>query len=227
MDKNIRFKKTKILILVLGMLYVGYMFPTSMLWAGLKTKMFDHTKTLDLREGDFIFQHLPGKLLRVIADVTDSPYSHCGIIVKKDNQFYVLEAIGPVKVTPANEWIHRGIGSRITLVRLKEEYRQEIPDIIQAGYAYLNRPYDILYEWDDRKIYCSELIYKAAHDGAGIRLAEFKTLGEMNWQPHADFIREITGGDLPLDRMMITPHDLVVSDKVDIVFTSFPRRDYN
>ena len=36
---------------------------------------------LDVRDGDVFFQHLPGKLGAVIADVTDSSLTHCGMIV--------------------------------------------------------------------------------------------------------------------------------------------------
>ena len=114
-------------------------------------------KSLDIREGDFIFQHLPGRLTRVIADITGSQYSHCGIIVKKSDGFYVLEAIGPVRETPLEEWINRGVGHRIAIVRLKEKYQSEIPKIIQAAYKFMGLPYDIQYELDDEKIYCSEL----------------------------------------------------------------------
>lgn len=190
-----------------------------------KIKAVDYARTLDIREGDFIFQHLPGKLLRVIADVTQSQYSHCGIIVRKSDGFYVLEAIGPVIETPLEEWINRGIGHRITIVRLKEKFRKKIPKIIEAAYKFKNLPYDILYQWDDEKIYCSELIYKAAFKGVGIKLADFVELGNLNWQPHEAFIRYMTGGDLPLDRRMITPEDIAKSEKVDTVYSSFPPRE--
>lgn len=190
--------------------------------AGIKVKVRDYASDLDIREGDFVFQHLPGRLTRVIADVTNSQYSHCGIVVNKPEGLYVLEAIGPVKETPLHYWIARGVGARVAVVRLKEEYRKKIPAIVKAAYHYRNLSYDIQYEWDDSKIYCSELIYKAAQKGAGIALAQFVKLGDLDWRHHEKFIRYITGGTLPLNREMITPHDLVYSDKVDIVYSSFP-----
>ncbi len=227
MMNKMKIKLFKILILIIGILYIGYVASQSMVWAGLKTRFVDATKELDIKEGDFVFQHLPGELLSVIADVTESQYSHCGIIVKKDGQFYVLEAIGPVKFTPLNQWIHRGISSKITIVRLKEQYQSQVPKIIKSSYQYLNRPYDIQYEWDDEKIYCSELIYKSVREATGLKLAEFRKLKSMNWRPHESYIRSITGGELPLDRMMITPEDLVQSDKVSIVYSSFDKQNVN
>ncbi len=188
----------------------------------LNKKFLSYSQDLDIREGDFIFQHLPGRLTRVIADITNSPYSHCGIIVKKQSNFYVLEAIGPVIETPLNTWINRGIGHRITIVRLKEKYQRDIPKIIKAANKFKGLPYDVQYDWDNEKIYCSELIYKAVDAAIGLQLTNFVNLGDLSWQPHEAFIRYITGGELPLDRKMITPADIVVSDKVDIVYSSFP-----
>ncbi|HSV43882.1 MAG TPA: YiiX/YebB-like N1pC/P60 family cysteine hydrolase, partial [Candidatus Bathyarchaeia archaeon] len=130
--------------------------------------------------------------------------------------------IGPVKKTPINEWIARGIRDEFTVVRLREEYQDMIPVMIQAAQAYQGRPYDIQYEWDDQKIYCSELLYKAVRDASGMALAEFERLGDMNWQPHEKIIRELSGGKLPLDRLMITPDAIAFSDKVRTIFSSFP-----
>ena len=219
-----RKKYIQILILVAGIGYCWNVLPHSMVWADIKAKLHDPTAGVDIRPGDIIFQDIHGKLFRVIEEVSGSRLTHCGIIVRKDGELYVLEAIGPVMLTPLKEWVHRGIGSRFAVVRLKPSFRKAIPDIIRAGYTYLNRPYDIQYEWDDEKIYCSELVYKAVEDATGQRLAELVRLGDLSWQRHQTFIRTISGGDLPLDRRMVTPGDLADSDKVALVFSSFDDR---
>ena len=49
-------------------------------------------------EGDLLFQSLPmNPVVQTIEVASRSPYSHCGIVVKKNDQWFVLEAIGPVK----------------------------------------------------------------------------------------------------------------------------------
>src|SRR5436190_9894384 len=40
----------------------------------------------DFRSGDIVFQHLPGKLGSVICEVTDSPLSHCGMVVERKGE---------------------------------------------------------------------------------------------------------------------------------------------
>jgi hypothetical protein len=226
-DKSMRksFKVLVISIIFLSFLSFNSSAETISSIAYNKFKVTPNIEALDIREGDFIFQHLPARLTRVIADITNSQYSHCGIIVKKPNGFYVLEAIGPVKETPLKEWINRGVGRRITVVRLKEQYRKDIPKIIKTARQFMRAPYDIQYEMDDEKIYCSELIYKAALNGSGLRIGRLVRLGDLSWQPHEAFIRYITGGDLPLDREMITPEDIAKSEKVDTVYSSFSARE--
>ncbi|MCB9757347.1 MAG: hypothetical protein H6753_02845 [Candidatus Omnitrophica bacterium] len=209
-----------VIILILGWAYIVNIAPRSYAYFYIESKLRIYTKGIDIQHGDFIFQHLPGELTAMIADMTKSQYSHCGIIVKKPTGFVVLQAIGPVKETPLNEWINYGVGKRFTIVRLKKKFQSDIPAIISQGYKFVGKPYDIQYQWDDQKIYCSELIYKAVFNATGLRLAEFVRLGDMAWQPYEQTIRQITGGELPLDREMITPESLVVSDKVDVVYVS-------
>ncbi|MCA9395372.1 MAG: hypothetical protein KC900_14315 [Candidatus Omnitrophica bacterium] len=214
-------KIIQILILIAGIGYCWNALPHSMVWADLKAKFHDPTANLDIRPGDIIFQDIHGKLFRVIEDVSGSRLTHCGIVVRHDGDLYVLEAIGPVMLTPLKAWVHRGIGSRFAVVRLKAPYRSHVPAIIRAGYAYLSKPYDFQYEMTDDKIYCSELVYKAVETATGIRLGPLRRLGDLKWQGHEAFIRAMTGGELPLDRKIITPGDLAASDKADVVFSNF------
>ena len=58
--------------------------------------------------GDIVFQSLPkGDLVNIIEGVTHSPFSHCGIILKKDDKWVVNEAIGDVHSIPLYIWILR------------------------------------------------------------------------------------------------------------------------
>lgn len=74
------------------------------------------------------------------------------------------------------------------------------------------RPYDVKYELDDGKIYCSELLYKAYLDATGRELGELVALGDMNWRPYRQTIIKYEGGQPPLERQMITPRHMSESD---------------
>jgi uncharacterized protein YycO len=158
------------------------------------------------QDGDFLFQSLPrNPLIVAIEGSTGSPFSHCGIVVQRDGKWMVLEAIGPVRETPLSAWIAQGRDNAYVAYRLKEPLHGKVPAIIAAAEQYKGRPYDIHYEMDDAKIYCSELLWKATRDATGVKLGKIQKLGELNWKPHEAVMREIENGGLPLEREMITP----------------------
>ena len=92
--------------------------------------------------------------------------------------------------------------------RLREKHREHVPKMLACCETYLGRPYDYRYQLDDESIYCSELIYKSFRDATnGQQLGELRKFGDMNWGPYEVLIRQIEGGDVPINREMITPRD--------------------
>lgn len=179
------------------------------------------------QEGDVIFQSLPhGPVVMAIEGVTKSPYSHCGIVAKtasddgRDGQWVVYEAIGDVHVTPLQDFLLRGRDGGFVAYRLRASDREHIPAVLKCCKAYFGRPYDFHYKFDDDRIYCSELIYKAFRDAThGQPLGRRVRFGDLNWQPFETLIRQIEGGEVPVDREMITPVDLARARQLEPVFS--------
>jgi|GEM_PF-174492 len=193
------------------------------------TKLFAKEPKVDLsqfdfRSGDIVFQHLPSKLGSVICEVTNSPLSHCGMVVERKGELYVIEAIGPVRYISLKKWIDQGDQGRFMQMRLKDVNRTEIDSTVAAAEAMLGRPYDIQYELDDKKIYCSELVYKAYLRGAEIEVGDKEELGSLKWQGNEAFIRAITGGNLPLERVMVTPASVARCPRLKLMYSTFPPR---
>ncbi|MDQ8205862.1 hypothetical protein, partial [Pelagicoccus sp. SDUM812003] len=80
----------------------------------------------------------------------------------------------------------------------------------------------IQYDFDDEKIYCSELIFKAFRDVFHEDLGEVVTLGDLDWRPYEEFIRSIDPS-LPLERKMITPRHLSEAAQLEPVCVSIKR----
>ncbi len=187
-----------LLILTAGVLHAGY----------------------EPQEGDICFQSLShNPVIDAIEGATESPYSHCGILVKNEGEWYVLEAIGPVKETPIKKWILQARDNHFDVYRLKEPYRQHIPAMIEAAKKYKGRPYDIRYQMDDEKIYCSELVFKAYRDATGEELGKLVKLGDLKWPAYTLTILAIEGS-LPLNRIMITPRHLSEAEQLELVYSS-------
>jgi hypothetical protein len=179
---------------------------------------------LDVRDGDVFFQHLPGKLGSVIADVTDSSLTHCGMAVHVGGEAHIIEAIGPVRCIPLAKWLKQGDRGHFLQMRLKSLTDDQIAKTVKAAESLLGLPYDLQYELDDQKIYCSELVYKAYVRGAGIEVGKKETLGDLNWRRHEKFIRVLAGGELPLDRQMVTPQSIAGDPQFKLMYSTFPER---
>ena len=174
-----------------------------------------------VEEGDIIFQALPkvNDLVKMIEGVTESPYSHCGVVTRENGNWIVVEAVSPVRKTSLYWWIARGRGwGKFAVYRLKEEHREHIPRFIEELEPFMGRPYDMKYRMDDERIYCSELVYKAWKNATGEELGELKKLGEMNWEPYEKTIRKYEGGPPPLERLIITPRHLSEARQLEKVF---------
>jgi hypothetical protein len=170
-------------------------------------------------EGDIVFQSLPHEpLVDVIESCTRSPYSHCGLVRQAGDGWVVVEAIEPVKETPLAEWVARARDKKYAVARLRPEFRDRIPAMIAAARTFLGRPYDIRYDMDDAKIYCSELVFKAFKAATGgAELGRTQRLGELDWQPSRAVIEKIEGGPVPLERVMITPRAVAEAAQVELV----------
>lgn len=73
-----------------------------------------------LREGDIVFscsEHGQGE---AIIAATGSPYTHCGIVFRKDGKLMVLEAVQPVGVVSLQDFMARGKPGTSHARRLKK-----------------------------------------------------------------------------------------------------------
>ena len=61
-----------------------------------------------IQDGDIIFHTSLSNQSKAIQLATKSKYSHCGIIYKLNDKYYVFEAVQPVKLTSLDDWIARG-----------------------------------------------------------------------------------------------------------------------
>ena len=209
-------KRSKLFVLIIGLPVTLFIVTAGCIQVTKASRFVDYQP----QEGDVVMQSLPKMdLVRAIEGVTNSPYSHCGIVTQLEGQWVVLEAIGPVRYTPLYSYLDRGRADAYAVYRLREPHRKHIPGMIEEAAKMLNRPYDFRYRLDDENIYCSELIYKGFKATSSEDLGKLEALGTLNWEPYEKTIRKYDGGGLPLDRMMITPVGLTRSPKLELVLS--------
>jgi len=125
----------------------------------------------EIKEGDLLFQNTgTGEIDNAIKDVTATSlsknYSHVGIAMKKDEKWFVVEAIPKEGIcqTPLIKFLNRNKNkfnkSQTKVARLDNYYQAYISKAIAYGIERINTPYDDDFLWDDDSYYCSELVYK-------------------------------------------------------------------
>lgn len=177
-----------------------------------------------LHHGDIIFHTSISQQSKAIQKATHSPYSHCGIIYKKDNTFMVLEAIQPVKTTPLGKWIDRGRNGHFVVKRLHNAEHRLTPTVLQRmqtlGEQWQGKPYDPYFEWSDTAMYCSELVWKLYKWAAGVELCPVARLRsfDLTSKEVQHLMKQRYGTALPLDEPVVSPDNIFTSKKLRVVY---------
>lgn len=181
-----------------------------------------------LQSGDLIFQTSLSSQSKAIQLATHSKYSHMGILYKKEDQLFVLEAVQPVKLSPLKEWIQRGKNKHFVVKRLKDADQvltdSALEKMKEIGTQYLGKSYDIYFEWSDDKMYCSELVWKIYKQALGIEIGTLQNLSEFDLS-HKTVKAKLTeryGDTIPMNELVISPAAMFNSDKLEMVTDSYP-----
>lgn len=126
----------------------------------------------DYKEGDIIFIVSKTSQAPLIRYATSSMWSHCGIIVYKGKEPYVLEASNVVKLTPLYSFLRK---SKFKL----NTTRRVVNHPIKINYKqYLGIPYDSQFSLTNKRYYCSELVWIIYKKQFGIELCKPKPISE-------------------------------------------------
>ena len=142
----------------------------------------------------------------------------------KDGKRFVYEASKTVKLTPMNEWIKRGKDKKYIVKRLiKSDSLLSDSNLLKlkkAGELFDGKPYDLYFEWNNDRIYCSELVWKIYKNALGIEIGELKKVKDFNLSdPEVKKILEKRyGNEIPLDETVISPESMFNSGLLKTVF---------
>lgn len=173
-------KKIFFILAILGLTVCGglygysHFFNSSDSFENARKEIQDLVNQGAIQDGDIIFQTSLSEQSKAIQLATKSEYSHCGIIFKEGNDFFVFEAVQPVKRTPLDQWITRGKNGKYMIKRLKNADQVLTPDALskmkEIGNQFFGKKYDLTFEWSDDKIYCSELVWKIYQRATGMKI---------------------------------------------------------
>ena len=176
-----------------------------------------------VKEGDIIFQTSLSSQSVAIQRATNSPYSHMGIVFLQDGKPFVFEAISTVRYTPLAKWVARGKGGRYVLKRLIDSSTQLTPVAIarlrSTARSFEGKPYDLTFEWSDRRIYCSELVWKIYQRALGIEIGQQQRLVDFKLDDPAvrAKMRERYGDQIPFNEPVVSPAAMFESKLLQVV----------
>lgn len=187
--------------------------PAALFTAGAirsERKAMAHTLEASLQPGDLLFQHINSPQSEALELATGSYWTHVGIAFREGDRWLVLEAVGPVKSTPLDQWLAQGADGRCVAKRWTGMAAAKEAPLRAAAARFMDLPYDFGFLWSDERIYCSELVWKLYHEGAGIRLCEPQPMHtyDLDHPLVRATMQERYGGQPPLNEPMVAPSTL-------------------
>jgi hypothetical protein len=210
-----------------GLIWVGFILHDLFLYARADLTDSKRTQIVRLKStlenGDIIFQTSKSNQSRAIQIATNSKYSHMGIIYWQGVNLYVYEAAQHVKLTELSTWIDRGENRKCVVKRLVNSKTILTPvnlaKMKSVGNKFLNKDYDLYFEWSDEKIYCSELVWKIYKEALNIEIGRLEKLRDFNLDSPMvrEKMNERYDDKIPLDEVVISPSSMFNSDKLKLV----------
>lgn len=188
------------------------------------TEVEDAPLKKEIQNGDLIFHTSTSGQSLAIQIASNSKYSHVGMIYQDGGKDYVLEAVQPVKLTPLTQFINRGENKHYVVKRIKNSDEvltsEGIAKMKMIGGKYLNKNYDLKFEWSDDKIYCSELVWKIYDQAFGIKIGALQQIKDFDLSDPVvkAKAKQRYGKNIPLEELIITPDRMFQSDQLVTVF---------
>ena len=197
----------------------------TLLAASLIISGFTSTQQPKYQTGDIIFHTSKTRLSFVTSVATKSQYTHVGMIIMRKNKPYVIEANGTIKINSLRKFTNRGIGKRFVVLRFKNDLnKKQKRKLTKEARKQIGKKYDSKFKWGDKKLYCSELVFKVYKKALGIELNKPEKIGDFysSWNPIiTKFAKRKYGKKLPLNEKIITPKRLYESELLTRVYNNY------
>jgi|GEM_PF-871792 len=178
-------------------------------------------------EGDIVFQTFASEQCKAIEAATKSKYSHVGIVFirPRNGEFVVFEAaLDSVRFVPLREWVNRGDGQHVLVMRLKGAAKilneRKMKLLKEEARKFRRLPYDPYFGWGNDRMYCSELVWKIYHGALSLRLNHLRKLKSFDLTSELvkKQLKEKYGKNIPLEEDVISPQDLIDSPLLEKVY---------
>jgi cell wall-associated NlpC family hydrolase len=176
------------------------------------------------QNGDIIFHTSLSPQSEDIQKGTKSRYSHVGIVYIQDGKAMVLEASKKVRLRSLHNWVNSGAHNNYTVMRTQIPLtKDQINKMKKVGNQFSGKPYDLKFEWNDDKMYCSELVWKVYKEGAGIEPNPPKKMDQYSFDEPSvrKTLEKRWKGNINWKETVVAPSDLAQSTLLAIVESTY------
>lgn len=156
----------------------------------------------DLQEGDIVFIESQSSQAPYIKVGTMSKWTHCGVVVDTPQGLKVLEASKTVRLTPFSKFIGSAKDETWTVKRPNQKLSKPI-----SYSKCLRLPYNLVFKFNNGKMYCSELVWKIYID-QGIELCKPRKVSSFIMTRIPNVAGQMQKRNISPDQMVVAPVDL-------------------
>lgn len=177
-------------------------------------------------EGDIVMQNSDDPALVEFGKICGSKYNHCGLIFirPRDHLYMVAEVKDSVRLTPLTEWVDRGVGHHVALVRLKNSNQilneKKTERLRKSGNLFRGKKYDEMLSWSDEAVYSTEMAWKMYHSALNIDICELGKISDVHLAgtKAEEAAKKRYGNPLPPGSQFLSPDAIYKSPKMEVIY---------
>lgn len=176
-------------------------------------------------DGDIIMENFDHPNTALAQQLMGGKYNLVGIIFQrpKDGLLCVLDLTDSVHVTPLTEYVDRAKDGHVCVLRLKDANmtlnEEKVKSLRSSAKEYKGRPFDPVLNWDDSRLYPSELVWKVYNNAMRLTLCPTHTVADFDIsdEKQKELSKEY-GGTVSNKDEAVSTEDIYNSVKLEIVY---------
>ena len=178
-------------------------------------------------DGDIIMINSSSPQAVLLNQLVGGKYNHVGIIFqrKKDGILMVTDVQDSVRATPLTDFVASSVNGAVCVLRLKDASKvlneEKVKSMRETTRSYAKKPFDPVLNWDDSKIYSSELVSKIYDKSMMLKLCKTGTVADFDISEQKQKELSATyGGKVSTKDEAVSPDAIYNSPKLEIIYES-------
>lgn len=178
-------------------------------------------------DGDIIMINSRSPQAELLHQLVGGKYNHVGLVLqrKKDGLLMVMDVQDSVRATPLTDFVASSADGSVCLLRLKDASKvlneSKVRSMRETVRTYARKPFDPVLNWDDSKVYSSEVVWKVYDKSMMLKLCPTGTVADFDISAQKQKELSSTyGGTVSNKDEAVSPDAIYNSPKLEIIYES-------